>query len=145
MGADGYKVTLTGSAQESRSYPGNLREHVEVGISAVEEEVVLHDQGGNPYIIARDRGSGHSQLAIQVGIVARGRHRGELHLHPFTAEKELERVLIFAAPSSDCESGPEFCDHYKGHMYAGGSSKHGDCIRFSLHEVPVPVGVDCDL
>jgi hypothetical protein len=30
-------------------------------------------------------------------------------------------------------------------MYAGGSSKHGDCIRFSLHEVPVPVGVDCDL
>jgi len=54
--------------------PGQLRECVEMGVSAVQHHVMLNNKSRNPEVISRYRRSLRAKLAVQVSIVPRGIH-----------------------------------------------------------------------
>jgi hypothetical protein len=52
--------------------PGELRETIEMLIPGIQKQIVLHDQGRNPYIVGRNRHALRSELQINPGIMMYG-------------------------------------------------------------------------
>lgn len=88
-----------------------LREVVEVPIAGEKVNSVLHDQGRNPQVVSRDRGSLAPELHEQSSVMVARVFIRDQHFHSRLDQKSRQVTLVVRGAATMEKSGSEFGEH----------------------------------
>jgi len=122
----------------------NLRQAIEVSIARQEIKIVLHGQGGNPYVVGGNRRSLYAQLMKDMSIMVSCVLVGIKHPDAAAIQEPRQHALVAPGLCSAQESGAQLgqTDKREANFLGALEPIHG--LPIGRAEIAIPVGINQD-